>query len=380
MASLQNQLFVQSEYEPPAWLSPAVSAAALPATKVELGRFPTPYHRWRVSEEDSQGLEMWIKRDDLSSFDCGGNKVRKLQFLLAKALRSGADTVVTIGGTQSNHCRATAVATRQLGLQPHLILRTRGDVIDPPSVFNKSLVGNLLFDKLVGSKISTVTQDEYNEVGSDELVRRQVNQLNAAGKKAFGIPVGGSNEVGVFGYIDCVFEIQQQGIEFDHLVFSCGSGGTAAGLSIGAKLAGFPSVHGVGVCDSPDEFYDHITSVAAALGIDQEEYGTPRDWLQLYDGQGDGYALSKPEELGFIHRVSTTTGVLLDPVYSGKGLYYFLHDIVKRHPQTFKPGQKVLFIHTGGALGLYDKSVEMAEILSKSTPDQISAMKIDEGL
>ena len=380
MSSLQNQLFVQSDYVAPEWLKPAVNAEAIPATKVELGRFPTPYHQWRVHEEDSQGLELWIKRDDLSSFDCGGNKVRKLQFLLAQALQSGADTIVTIGGTQSNHCRATAVATRQMGLQPYLILRTRGDDIDPPSIFNKSLVGNLLFDRLVGSQIVTVTQDEYNEVGSDELVRRQVNQLKSMGKKAFGIPVGGSNAVGVFGYIDCVREIQQQGIEFDHLVFSCGSGGTAAGLSIGAKLAGFPSVHGVGVSDSPEEFYEHITDVAQQLGIAQEEYGKPQDWLKLYDGQGLGYALSKPEELDFVHRVSTTTGVLLDPVYSGKGLYYFLHDVVKKHPETFKRGQKVLFVHTGGALGLYDKSIEMAEILNKSTPDQIRAMNIDEGL
>ena len=121
MSGLCNELFIRSEYNPPEWLKEAIDAGAAPKSKVELGRFPTPYHRWNISDEDNSGLEMWIKRDDLTSFDLGGNKVRKLQFLLAQALEQGCDTIVTIGGTQSNHCRATAVAARQLGLTPYLI-------------------------------------------------------------------------------------------------------------------------------------------------------------------------------------------------------------------------------------------------------------------
>ena len=375
--SLSDTLFESVPYNPPTWLVEAVNPEVIPATKVQLGRFPTPYHAWKGLGDDAKGLDMYIKRDDLSSFDMGGNKIRKLQFLLAEAIEQGADTVVTIGATQSNHCRATAVATRQLGLDPYLILRTRGDAIDPPELMQTSLVGNLLFDKMVGAQIRTVSTELYTELGQVALVDQLCDQLRAEGKRPFGVPVGGSSPRGAFGYIDAMAEIVQQGIEFDHLIFSCGSGGTAAGLSIGARLCGIKNVHGIGVCDTPDIFYEHIQEISDSLGISQEKYGPAREWLTLHDGQGIGYGKSLPEELEFLQRVGRKTGILLDPVYSGKGLYYFLNKIVEENRDTFKPGQKVLFLHTGGVLGLYDKEVDISAIIQSTDPTQVCPMTID---
>ena len=367
---MSNSLFNRIPYVPPKWLSSAVSGSMIPVSRLELGRFPTPYHAWNLNDafENSQELEFWIKRDDLSSFDMSGNKVRKLQFLLDDAMKQGCDSVVTIGGTQSNHCRATAVASRQLGMDPYLILRTRGQKIDPPEVLNDSLVGNLMFDRMVGATIKTVTSSVYAQCGADNLVQQMVAQLKEDGRKPYAVPLGGSNALGCFGYLDAVNEIVNQDIPFDHLVFSCGSGGTAAGLSLGAKLAGIPSVHAIGVCDSPGYFYAHIEDTARELGVDFSVHGKPEEWLTIHHGAGLGYGRSKQEELEFILAVAQTTGVTLDPTYSGKGLFYFVHDVVKNHPDIFQKGQRVLYLHTGGALGLYDRHQEFAELMKSKQP------------
>ena len=367
MSTLSSQLFGRVPYVPPKWLSAGVAGSVIPMSRVELGRFPTPYHAWNLNEafDNSQELDFYIKRDDLSSFDMSGNKVRKLQFLLDDAIEKGADSVVTIGGVQSNHCRATACAARQLGMDPYLILRTRGHKIDPPEVLQDSMVGNLLFDRMVGATIKTVTSSIYAQCGADNLVSQLMDQLKDEGRKPYAVPLGGSNVLGCFGYLDAVEEILQQDIHFDHLVFACGSGGTACGLSLGARLAGIGSVHAVGVCDSPGYFYRHIEETAASLGVDFAKYGKPEEWLTIHHGAGLGYGRSKPEELQFILDVAQTTGVALDPTYSGKGLYYFLHEVVKQHPEIFLKGQKVLFLHTGGTLGLYDRHAELAGMLGE---------------
>eukprot|EP00605_Chrysophyceae_sp_TOSAG23-4_P002388 GSChrysophyteH1.ASY1.ANO1.2644.1 assembled CDS len=373
---LSDELFKQADYVPPEWYRGTVQ----PSSKVNLARLPTPYHKWNINKEDNHlGLNMYIKRDDQTGFELGGNKVRKLQFLIAQALEQGCDTIVTIGGVQSNHCRATAAACRQMGITPYLILRTRGDC-DGQTEMENSIVGNLLFDRMVGARIRTVTAAQYEEHGGHNLVAKLVDELNATGEcKAFGIPIGGSCPQGAFGYIDCVEELRLQkerGLEFDHVVFGSGSGGTAAGLSIGGRLSGvIPSLHGVGVCDSPDVFYAHIEDTARSLGIDFNIHGNPREWITMYDGQGRGYGLSSEDELAFIQRISSTTGVCLDPVYSGKALYHFLHTVCKES-EVFKRGQNVLFIHTGGALGLYDRPTELPRIIQSAQPQQIQPLSV----
>jgi len=330
--------------------------------------------------DEGCGLEWWIKRDDLSSFDLSGNKVRKLQFLLADALEKGADSVITIGGIQSNHARATACAARQLGLEPHLILRTRGSAIDDPATIGESLVGNLLFDRMVDARVHTVTTMQYATIGSKALTMQLEQQLLDQGKRPYVIPVGGSCALGAFGYIDCCFELlAQTEMRFDHLVFACGSGGTAAGLAIGSKLAGLATkIHAIGVCDNAEYFFDHVEETARELGVDFASFGPVRSWLNIYEGQGQGYGRSTEEELAFLLSVSKQTGILLDPVYSGKGLYHFVEKVLKRKRQgenVFRSGQKVLFLHTGGSVGLYDKATELAKMLDPSTMQPMSVVR-----
>ena len=371
-SSASSFLFSRVPYSPPSWIRDAVPAHLLPERKVTLGRFPTPIHRWSNSLDEAtasaSGVEMWIKRDDLTSNDLSGNKVRKLEFLLAQALDGKHDSVVTIGGVQSNHCRATAVAARQLELDPYLVLRTRSSVQDDPAILNSSIVGNLLLNRFVDAEIHTVSAATYATVGSASLLAQLTEQLVDAGRNPYPIPVGGSCPLGCFGYLEAMEEIRQQeeaaGFVFDHIVFSCGSGGTAAGLAIGARLTGRRNIHAVGVCDSPDYFYSHIEDTAKGLGLDLAAMGDVREWLTLHHGAGLGYARSSTDELNFLLGVSRRSGVVLDPVYSGKALYLLATKLLPEMAHVFQRGQRVLFIHTGGTLGMYDKDEQLAPLLA----------------
>lgn len=365
----RNILFSKAPYVAPSWISSAVTQSAIPCTRLNLGRFPTPYHSFAIPGLEGLELDCFIKRDDLSSFDLSGNKVRKLEFLLADCLEKGHDSVVTIGGLQSNHARATAVASSQLGLEPHLILRTNAEPHDI------GFEGNLLLDRLVGSHIYTVKPATYATIGSLALTEQLAHKLRESGRNPYVIPVGGSNSLGAFGYIDAVHEMIEQGIVFDHIVFACGSGGTATGIALAIRLAGLKEsiVHAVGVCDSPEYFYAHIRDACAELGVDYESVGDPTEWLHIHSGNGIGYARSTSEELEFIANLSRSTGVVLDPVYSGKALYYFVHKVVRENRDMFRPGQKVLFVHTGGVLGMYDKVEQL-----KATSNQRTIVKLTE--
>lgn len=337
-------------------------------------------------------LSLYVKRDDAtSSIELGGNKIRKLEFLLAQALARGCDSVVTIGGEQSNHCRATAAAARMLGLQPHLILRTRNAEND------LGLTGNLLVDRTVGSQIYTCTPGEYGRVGSDALVARLCQHLTEQGHRPYAIPVGGSNGLGSWGYINGVEELLEQwkllkgGPSLDHIVFACGSGGTAAGISLGIALAHIvtnnaassgeqnklPTVHAIGVCDDEEYFYRFVSKIADAMGFcvpagtastTTEDF--VRQHLVVHQGKGLGYAVSTEAELEFVMSFARETGIVLDPVYSGKALYNFFQFIRKTEgPDSFS-GKNVLFWHTGGALGLYDKCEDLLPTLMKVAPCQ----------
>lgn len=365
-------------------------------------------------------MTLLIKRDDCTSgVELGGNKIRKLEFLIADALACEYDSVVTIGGQQSNHCRATAAISRMVGLQPHLILRTSS----PPTGGGKGddqdnnqndlgLIGNLLVDRMVGSQIYTCTPGEYGRIGSNELIARLCTLLRDNGRKPYPIPVGGSNGLGTWGYINAVQEIisqlqQQQGHENaanlpslpDHIVFACGSGGTAAGIALGIALAYNnnnnnksqsqvmsppPKVHAVGVCDDPNYFYKHVATIAKEMGLvvdvasdtsssvssleEIEEF--IRENMIVHQGKGLGYAKSTPEELEFVSSFARETGIVLDPVYSGKALYKFYKDVLLEDTGGEYHGQSVLFWHTGGALGLYDKCDDLIASLKDVSPCQ----------
>jgi D-cysteine desulfhydrase len=214
-----------------------------PNGRLHIANLPTPVYKLSPTNATPNSLLqkladldicLWIKRDDMSGgVETGGNKIRKLEFLLADALANNYKSVVTIGGEQSNHCRATAAAARMVGLEPHLILRTaRADDIQTGAA-DVGYTGNILFDRIVGSTIYTCTPGEYGRVGSVQLVHGVCAHLAGNGKGApYPIPVGGSNALGTWGYINGVDELVTQWKSFesqpnlDHVVFACGSGGT----------------------------------------------------------------------------------------------------------------------------------------------------------
>mmetsp|Transcript_44528 Transcript_44528/g.49916 ORF Transcript_44528/g.49916 Transcript_44528/m.49916 type:complete len:454 (-) Transcript_44528:1020-2381(-) len=381
----------------------------VPKYRIKLANLPTPLQNIIIpnsgcrssstdnNNDDSGGvlqplrdlnIQLIIKRDDMTAgTELGGNKVRKLEFLLADALDGGYDSVVTIGGEQSNHCRATATACRMIGLEPHLILRTRRatEVESNKDEDSFGYVGNILFDRMVGAKIHTCTPGEYGRAGSHTLVQSLCEDLESCigvekQKKVYQIPVGGSNGLGTWGYIEAVEEFMHQfdsdDVKIDHVVFACGSGGTAAGITLGLILAyrednnisNVPNIHAIGVCDYPDYFYDTISAIAKEMGLDvpsilptSETVTTRdssldvfiRDHLIVHQGKGKGYALSSEEELNFIVQFAVETGICLDPVYSGKALFQFIEE-VKKDPESYRDS-RIVFWHTGGSLGNFEK-------------------------
>ncbi|GIL44459.1 hypothetical protein Vafri_1914 [Volvox africanus] len=363
-------------------------AGQAPTHRFRLGMLPTPIHEWRLPGLPV-GVRVLIKRDDLSGMQMSGNKVRKLEFLMAEAVQGGYDCVVTIGGIQSNHARATAVAARYLSLQCHLILRTsRQEVVSDPG-----LVGNLLVERMAGAQLHLVTKEEYGTVGSGALLEQLRLELEAEGRKPYIIPVGGSNSLGTWGYIEAINEIlqqigyQQPMMAMGHrqeggatggitdIVMACGSGGTAAGLALGAALSPLnASVHAYGVCDTPDYFYDYIDGLFEGLGAHPggELLGGrngARDLLRVVQARGSGYAISTEAELRTVQEVAAATGIVLDPVYSGKAVHALLEEI-RASPDEWR-GRTVLFVHTGGLLGMYDKLDQLGPLVRTYGPPVI---------
>lgn len=311
------------------------SAPAAGAARLPLARTPTPVEplvRW----SRRLGVELRVKRDDLTGLGVSGNKVRKLEVLVADALARGADTLVTCGGAGSNHCRATAVVAARLGLSCHLLLRTADG--GPPA---EPWTGNLLLSRLVGASVEFVTPDRYRD--ADGMFGPAERALLAAGRRPYVIPEGGSNRLGAEGYAQAYAELLEQWPEADVVVAAMGSGGTAAGLVLGRRAAGGrgPLPVAVNVCDDAPYFRARM---AAILG---DEAG---DDLVILDGfQGRGYALSTLDELALLADVARTEGLLLDPVYTGKA-FKGLVDSVRS--KALKAG-RILFIHTGGVFGLF---------------------------
>ncbi|KAK6249867.1 hypothetical protein SCA6_003872 [Theobroma cacao] len=343
-------------YSPPSWAS---HLRPIPSHVFSLGHLPTPIHKWNLPNLP-QNTEVWLKRDDLSGMQLSGNKVRKLEFLMAEAVAQGADCIITIGGIQSNHCRATAVAAKYLNLDCYLILRTSKALVDQ----DPGLTGNLLVERFVGAHIQLISKEEYARIGSVALTNVLKEKLLKEGRRPYVIPVGGSNSLGTWGYIEAMREIEQQlqirsnGVKFDDIVVACGSGGTIAGLSLGSWLGELKAkVHAFCVCDDPDYFYDFVQGLVDGLqaGVDS------RDIVSIINAKGLGYAINTSEELKFVKEIAAATGVVLDPVYSGKAAYGMMKDMAE-NPKNWE-GRKVLFIHTGGLLGLFDKVDQMSSLV-----------------
>ena len=301
--------------------------------RLSLARLPTPLEQVHRICDDWTVL---IKRDDLTGTTLCGNKVRKLEYLLAEAQSLGARRVLTCGGIQSNHCRATAVAAAQLGLGCVLFLRTQ----TPPAP-DVPATGNLKLDHLVGAEIRCVTSEEYQN--------RQALMADAAGTEGYVIPEGGSNALGSWGYIRAVDEMATQWDEPPSaIICATGSGGTLAGLAIGLERLNLDiPLHGVAVCNDAVFFKSVVARISAEATARWPSL--PRiciDKLTVVEGyKGRGYALSTKAEMSDIERVARKSGLILDPVYTGKAFRPLLHE-----PERFGP--RPLFIHTGGIFGL----------------------------
>ncbi|XP_065898951.1 uncharacterized protein [Dysidea avara] len=340
----------------------------VPSTYLKLALRPTPIHPWRLHGVPD-GFSVSIKRDDLTGCTLSGNKVRKLEFLLAEAVQTGCNCVVTCGGLQSNFCRAAAVASRQIGLDSHLFLRCPGN-LDPSKA---QCNGNLLLDRLVGANVFLVPPLSYegktNELGYvaglKDKMSTYADKLRSSGQKPYNMPVGGSNLTGMWGYIEAFRELLDQGVaeQYDDIVFATGSGGTASGLSIANYLTGSKlKIHAVAVCDNANYFYDHVGDTLEAIGMGDKVKST--DILDVVDGyKGQGYGLTTDKDLRQLIEIASSTGIVLDPTYTLKGVQGLLGEL-KKNPTRFK-GKRILHIHTGGIFGLYDGRI--TEIL-KSTP------------
>jgi D-cysteine desulfhydrase len=302
--------------------------------RVRLARLPTPVERLERTSE-RLGVEIWCKRDDLSGAELSGNKVRKLEFLLCDALARGAQTVVTCGGEQSNHARATALACARLGLRSVLLLRT-ADPARPPA-----LEGNLVLDHLAGAEIRWITPEQYG--ARSQLMRAAAAEAD----RGYVIPEGGSNALGAWGYVACLEELLADVPRPFTVVYACGSGGTGAGLLLGRALldAGDVRPVGVNVCDDRAYF---VRAIGTILG-DTGHPPAPED-IEIQDGYvGLGYARSRPEEIRLIAELARSEGLVLDPVYTGKAFFALCSEL-QRDRGRF--GSRVVFLHTGGIFGL----------------------------
>ena len=303
--------------------------------RVSLGVFPTPIQRL----ENISGLlhtNVYIKRDDLTGLGLGGNKTRKLEFLLADAMEQGAEVVFTTGGAQSNHAMLTAAACGKLGLRAVLVLKKRGVT---------ECLGNQLLERLMGTDVRFVDTDDYADIYAE--MDRIGTEL---GRPFYKIPCGGSNALGSLGYVDCAREIAGQNPRFDHIVCAEGSGGTMAGLALGAKIF-LPGtkVHGMMVDSDPfDEITPALMREAAKL-LEIEPEITPEDY-HLLDMCGPGYAIASEEGNAAVSLMAEKEGLFLDPVYTGKAFAGLLKMARER---AFREEENVLFLHSGGAGGLF---------------------------
>jgi len=322
---------------------------------MEIARLDTPL--WPLGRLSRKvGVEILCKHDDLTGAALSGNKVRKLEFLLADAADKGHDRVITCGGEQSNHARATAVAAARIGLGCHLMLRTADPQTPPP------LGGNVLLDRMVGAAIQWITPQEYGN--RDKLMAAEARRLaHAEGAKVYVIPEGGSNAIGAWGYVRCAEELAAQlGRVEATVVYAVGSGGTGAGLIAGCRLLDLPyHLIGVCVCDDRAMFQQRIAGIldemAELHGVDVR---TPPDQIELWeDYVGLGYALSQEQELAHMHYVARLEGLITDPVYSGKALHGLLTEI----DGGTRLKEPVVFLHTGGIFGLFPKAEQLAPIV-----------------
>lgn len=325
-----------------------------PRVKLMWGRTPIVYAA-NISRD--LGIDLFIKRDDLTGLALGGNKTRKLEFIMAEARSKNCDTVITAGAVHSNHALQTATAAKKLGMEAVLVLRGVAE--------NK---GNYYLDRLVGAGTRVYNAKTGREVQA--LMEESQRELIARGKRPYLIPVGGSNPIGVLGYIKAMVEIMEQSkelnLDFDYIVSATSSGGTQTGIMLGCKIIA-PSLKTlcIGVGDPREELLQDVNVlVEKTLSLLEMEGGI----LTVKDIEGatiagygfGGYGTIVKEVIEVIRYVARKEGIYLDPVYTGKA-FFGLMDLV--HGGVIPPGARVLFVHTGGLGGLFQYEDIISEML-----------------
>lgn len=321
--------------------------------RLRLAHLPTPIEEPRGLEpllgDRGRGTRIFVKRDDMTGGPCAGNKIRKLEYLLAAAVSAGATTVITCGGIQSNHARATCILARTLGMNAIVLLRTTDAERDVRKV---APTGNLFLDRMVGADVRLISPEQYRRRA--ELMAEVAEEVRAKGGTPYVIPEGGSNALGSLGYVRAMNEIARQlevgvagGAPFDMVVHACGSGGTAAGVVVGAKTFGVAkAARAMAVCDDVAYFTGVVSKIVGELA---ETYGFG-DALPIDvddRAKGPAYAVATSEQKSTIVDVARRTGLLLDPVYTGKAFVGMVEAV-----RAGEVGGRVLFLHTGGLPGL----------------------------
>ena len=313
---------------------------------------PTPLQLLeRASARWGCGKRIWIKRDDLTGATLTGNKVRKLEFIAAFALANQYDVLVTCGGVQSNHCRATALVAAQLGMRSHLVLRADGE----------SQTGNFLLDQLAGAAVEIFEGDAWGQNLKSAYARIE-REYAEAGLKALMIPTGGSDSLGIWGYIagaeELGADLKNQGVERAAVVLATGSAGTQTGLTAGAALYELPiAVTGYAVCDDAEWFNARVQS---------DWRRSVARWAQLPDialspatrdhSVGPGYGKATPEVYRTIVELTRLEGIVLDPVYTGKAFHGLIEDL---GAGEYADQRDIVFVHTGGVFGLFSHEQEL---------------------
>lgn len=291
------------------------------------------------------GKDIYIKRDDQTGTELSGNKVRKLEFAVKEALDSGCDFLITCGGIQSNHARATAAVAAKLGLGSYLVLRGSED---------NEVEGNLFLDKILGAKLKFITPDEY-KYNRTEIMNGIKEDLSKEGHKAYILPEGASNGIGSMGYFKAMEEILNQekslNIKFDAIISTVGSGGTYAGLYYANKAYNNnATIYGFNIAGDSKYFKEIVSNLFIEMDkYTGKQFNVNTEEIDIIDGYvGLGYALNQQKEIDFIKYFAKLEGIILDPVYTGKAMYGLVEEIKKG---TFDNSKNILFIHTGGIFG-----------------------------
>lgn len=330
--------------------------------RIALVHGPTPLVK-RPALDEWLGVDLWVKRDDATGGAEAGNKVRKLEWLLADALSHKADTIVTCGGLQSNHARATALASASLGLRCALLLRATD-----PDRAQLPATGNALLDRLAGAEVRLISPRQYAQ--RDGALQELAAELRDRGRRPYVVPEGGSNGLGALGYVECMREVANQirlglagaNAPFDAVVHACGSGGTAAGVALGAARFGVArTVVAVAVCDDTPYFENAIARIVAEARAWNRDLPEPAPVVVDDRSKGPAYAVSSPEQRATIVRVARSAGLVLDPVYSGKA-FHGLEAAIERG--DVPRGARILFLHTGGLPGLLAQGEAFREELA----------------